>query len=356
MRVLCDQDVTPVRGRTLQSKLRAHGDYQGEETGRYDQATADAVARIRPVLAASGKALDDTLAVRVERVADFAVWRGRLEANPLPAPQLWALYHDLTQAELGQRLTEASSLAAELLARDAGQVSRPGTVLTFSPAALGEDAARCAAVVDNDPAHPLGLNAVDDAEVERIAGLLPSARDLLGRVEPSLLDEIDALGHQLLLGVGARAVFGGAASVFLWGAVVLNPTLVLDRIDLIESLAHETAHALLFGLTLGEDLTTNDPAECFSSPLRADPRPIEGIVHATFVLGRMIFALRSLAGATGVGATERLRIAGKIDRNIALYRAGLGVVEAHARFTPAGAHIFNDCRCAMADLVRGPAS
>ena len=47
VRVLCDQDVTPIRVRTLQSKLRAHGDYQGEESGRYDQATADAVARFQ---------------------------------------------------------------------------------------------------------------------------------------------------------------------------------------------------------------------------------------------------------------------------------------------------------------------
>jgi hypothetical protein len=36
---------------------------------------ADAVARVRPVLAASGKAMDDTVAVRIERVADLAAWR-----------------------------------------------------------------------------------------------------------------------------------------------------------------------------------------------------------------------------------------------------------------------------------------
>ena len=320
---------------------------------------ARTLAMSAAVRLALGRSLEQVLAALREAgtpvSGGFVGWRERLEANPRPPPQLWALYHDLTQAALGQHIAEASSLAAELLARDAAQVSRLGSVLTFSQAALGEDAARCAAVVDNDPAHPLGLCAVEDAEVARIAGLLPSARDLLGRAKPALLDEIDALGHQLLLGVGTRVAFGGAASVFLWGAVVLNPTLVLDRIDLIESLAHETAHALLFGLTLGEDLTTNDPAERFSSPLRADPRPIEGIVHATFVLGRMIFALGGLGRAPGVQATERLRIAEKIDRNVALYRAGLGVVEAHARFTPAGAEILHNCRCSMVELGHGPA-
>ncbi|MEA2688828.1 MAG: hypothetical protein QOD51_1435, partial [Candidatus Eremiobacteraeota bacterium] len=42
-------------------------------------APAAAVARVRPVLAASGKAMDDTLAVRIERVADLAAWRAGIE-------------------------------------------------------------------------------------------------------------------------------------------------------------------------------------------------------------------------------------------------------------------------------------
>jgi GT2 family glycosyltransferase len=40
---------------------------------------AEAVARVRPVLAASGKPMDDTVAVRIERVADLAVWRAAVE-------------------------------------------------------------------------------------------------------------------------------------------------------------------------------------------------------------------------------------------------------------------------------------
>ena len=61
---------------------------------------------------------------------------------------------------------------------------------------------------------------------------------------------------------------------------MLNPTLVADRVDLAEALAYETAHALLFGLVLGADLTLNDPAERYASPLPADPRSIKGLVHA----------------------------------------------------------------------------
>lgn len=47
VKVLCDTDATPERVRHIQSKLHAHGDYQGAESGQYDQATADAVARFQ---------------------------------------------------------------------------------------------------------------------------------------------------------------------------------------------------------------------------------------------------------------------------------------------------------------------
>ena len=44
-----------------------------------DVAPADAVARIRPALAAGGKTLDATVVVRVERVADVGAWRAALD-------------------------------------------------------------------------------------------------------------------------------------------------------------------------------------------------------------------------------------------------------------------------------------
>jgi hypothetical protein len=44
-----------------------------------DVAPADAVARIRPALASSGKPMDETVAVRVERTADLRAWRAALD-------------------------------------------------------------------------------------------------------------------------------------------------------------------------------------------------------------------------------------------------------------------------------------
>lgn len=280
---------------------------------------------------------------------DLQAWGGALERNPRPAPQLWAVYHDLVQAALDERVDDASALIDDLLGRSPSVEGEPGRLRTFSQAHLGADTARCLAVVDNDPAHPLGLTGVSEEDLNRTAGLLTGARALLARADPALLDEIDGLGHLILLGRGGRERFGGAASVFLWGAVVLNPDLSQDRVGLAEALAHETAHALLFGLTLGADLTTNDPEALFSSPLRADPRPMEGIVHATYVLARMCLALQRLRAhaADALSSAEIGRLEQKLVRNLSSYDAGLSVVDRHARFTPAGAEILTRCRTFM---------
>lgn len=276
-------------------------------------------------------------------------WSQALLATRRAPPQLWACYHDLVQAILRGDAEAVTKLASELIARRPGRPGRPGTVLTIVDGDLGAvDAARYRSVIDCDVEQPLGLRPAAPAEVHRIRSLVTEARGLLTETNPALLDEIDTLGHQIVLATNASGGFGGAATVFLWGAVVLNPARVPDRVTLVEGLAHETAHALLFGMTLGADLTTNDPAERYTSPLRRDPRPIEGIVHATYVLARMNYALMVLRGAQGLKDSEQMLIANKLAHNRLSYEAGLGVVLAHARFTSEGEAIFDACRRAMA--------
>src|SRR6185437_8666871 len=81
--------------------------------------------------------------------------------------------------------------------------------------------------------------------------------------------------------------FDGASSFMLWGAIILNADRGDGPIGMAQMLAHESAHNLLFGFSADEALVENGPDELFSSPLRKDPRPMDGIYHATFVTARM---------------------------------------------------------------------
>ncbi len=302
---------------------------------------------IRASLADSCAAvLGEAVRAGVPVAGDRDAWRTRLLAGPAPA-RLWALYHALVQAVLALDEPAVATAADALLAALPAPPPVPGRVVGLGAEWLGRDAALYRAVIDSDPARPLDLQPPPAAEVARLARLTAEARGLMRAACPALADECDRLGHEIVLATNARKSFGGAATVFLWGAVMLNPDRIPDRVTLVEALAHECAHALLFGLTLGADLTTNGPNARYASPLRPDPRPIEGIVHATYVLARMIHALEHLLAGAPLTPDERRGAAEKLARNRRDYAAGLSVVDAHARFTPEGAAIFSACRAAM---------
>ena len=67
--------------------------------------------------------------------------------------------------------------------------------------------------------------------------------------------------------------FGGASSFMLWGSVLLNTEYYDAKLDMMAALLHETAHQLLFGLSLDQPVVENDVEERYASPLRPDPRP-----------------------------------------------------------------------------------
>ena len=66
----------------------------------------------------------------------------------------------------------------------------------------------------------------------------------------------------------------------------------------MRELVHEAAHQLLFGLAVDEPLVLNSINERYGSPLRTDPRPMDGIFHATFVCARMYYAYERLMQKT----------------------------------------------------------
>jgi HEXXH motif-containing protein len=135
-------------------------------------------------------------------------------------------------------------------------------------------------------------------------------------------------------------VIGGASTFSLWGALFLNVDQLHDRLTAAVALAHEVAHSYLLGLTRGRPLVENDDGERYPSPLRRDPRPMDGIAHATYVLARMIYALRSLVGSGRLDARELVEARNQLQQKRAAYDRGLATVRAHARFTPAGAAAF----------------
>jgi HEXXH motif-containing protein len=108
---------------------------------------------------------------------------------------------------------------------------------------------------------------------------------LLELTDAALAAEIRAL---IVLVIGSAPLtpalsFGGVTSLTLWGAVTLNSEIHPTPLEIADRLVHEGAHTLLFGYATDERLVRNPDSERFASPLRPDPRPMDGVFHATFV-------------------------------------------------------------------------
>jgi HEXXH motif-containing protein len=264
-------------------------------------------------------------------------------------PGLFGLYADLVEAVFAERLDEAQALigaiASPRLRHDAGRA-----VLTLTDEDLGPgQAIRYRRLLNDEPHVAVAVAPVDRAACHRAAVSLAEAESLLAAGAPEIAAEIAELVRQTII-VQSRPtaefplVFDGASTFYLWGAVFLNVERLPTRVALAEALVHEVGHCHLFGITLGAPLVENPASERYESPLREDPRPMDGVVHAAYVLARMMYCLDRLIASDVLTPEETDAAMAALHRDRRLFDEGLVIIDRSARFTPTGEAVFNHAR------------
>jgi len=264
----------------------------------------------------------------------------QIERGPV-RPAVFGLYTDLVESVLSNDPVMRDALSQELLDLDpSGQGTR---IVSLTDEDLGAgQAARYARLIDDDPERRYSICPMDSG-FEKAHSRVSSALHLLDQGAPELAQEIRSLVREIVLVTDGKGneqrSFDGASTFYLWGAVLLN---VGDatRLDLAQQIAHEAAHLLLFGLMMGQPLTENDLEERHTSPLRQDPRPMEGVVHAAYVLARMSYALERLLGSGLLALAEQEKARLDLANHRKLFFDTLPVIMRHARFKPRGAAAF----------------
>ncbi len=209
------------------------------------------------------------------------------------APSVFGCYFELVFALKAKRYEEASHLWRRIAAA-AGDTP----TLRVAPLAaetLGEDAARFVRLL-NAGENGAIYGPPDPARWPAFAAGVAEALSLLDETDAALAAEIRAL---VVLVLGSAPLtpelsFGGVTSLTLWGAVALNAEVYRTPLQILDGLVHEAAHTLLFGYASDERLVCNPDSERFASPLRPDPRPMDGVFHATFVCARLYLLYRRL--------------------------------------------------------------
>lgn len=128
-----------------------------------------------------------------------------------------------------------------------------------------------------------------------------SFRDFLEKVEEALhLFQIHApsdyaewrASMRMIVAVGQSAEseisLAGGSSLFLPGVMVVNVEHCDTTANTLATLVHEAAHVRLNSLCSHEPLSLNPPDARYTSPLRSDDRPMEGVIHATFVCATIV--------------------------------------------------------------------
>lgn len=176
---------------------------------------------------------------------------------------------------------------------------------------------------------------------------------IMERAIPELAGEVRAIVREVVCVVGDPAKtmqFDGGSHFQLWGALFLNAEFHPTDQAIVEVVAHESAHSLLFGFCTQEPLVYNDDNELYTSPLREDARPMDGIYHATFVSARMHWAMSRLLEAEALPDASRERTLAAIESDRQNFEAGYRVVANHGRLSETGAGLMAAARAYMDEV------
>jgi HEXXH motif-containing protein len=276
------------------------------------------------------------------RVDELAPLIAHLMNGGNVAPGTFARYYELVEAIETEAFDEATRLWRELAG--AALLFPALEVHELGAPELGEESARYTALLNADSGAEFGLNPPSPEAAASFRTRLEKAFALLDLGLPQLAAEMRAMVRQIIIVAGdpqKKFQLDAASHFQLWGAMFINADRHPDRLDVAEVLAHENAHCVLFGLCTEEPLVRNGDDERYASPLRHDPRPMDGIFHATFVSARMHWTMAALAASDSLSADERRRAEEAAETDAANFRDGYDVVREHAELTDLGRDVLD---------------
>lgn len=258
-------------------------------------------------------------------------------------PSTFALYYQLVLAIEAQAFEKASAIFGQLH-------NAPYMDENFEIVTLGSPSFSACNTLYKDMMNADGeisFEYPEDEVAENFKVRLKQGFALLDATIPELSAEIRAIIRQVVIAGSdpkSEYQFDGGSHYQLWGALFLNGLFHPDEIAVAEVLAHETAHSLLFGFCVDEPLVFNDDNELYASPLRRDPRPMDGIYHATFVSARMHWAMSRMATSDRLTNEQKDQAREAAARDIENFNEGYSVVAEHGRMSNVGIQLMKSAK------------
>jgi HEXXH motif-containing protein len=273
----------------------------------------------------------------------------RIRESSRVAPELYCIYFDLLQAVRQDDLDASAGLLTEMNTRI--EAPLPSSYRRWG--ALPESTARrYFRYLNVDPSTPFNFKALSASEFDHVCRIADDAFAVFERVAPEIAAEIRSLVREIVFVSGApnaSSRFHGATSFFCWGALFLNADDYRSLVKLINGLCHESTHVYLFALSLGDSFVDNPDDEVHPSPLRADPRPLDGTFHATYVSARMHYALSHVIASGVLSERDENEARKALAASCAAFSDGFKTLGDYASLTALGRRVMNSARGYMVE-------
>jgi hypothetical protein len=279
----------------------------------------------------------------------------RLEAGPLAGqgimhPDCFDLRNVLVQLAAQGDLPEEPVIL--------GALDHCAGAVAASRARAEENAALLGGRFDLSPEFPRALGIlrravrtrwperVEDAHLVALRpGALAQVKEalrILRAAWPELLAELESQVTNLLFFDFPGLL--GFSGVAYHGGIYLRVEDLADPVKLAENILHEGSHVRLNTAMASVTYFEADEDGRYASPLREDPRPVFGIFHQMFVLGRMLHFYDRAEARLGIQHRQHPVVRRQ-------FQEAHAAVTAHVRLTEAGRRMAD----AMLDVVGVPA-
>lgn len=268
----------------------------------------------------------------------FAAFLDQFERERHVSPRYFAMYFDILDAIARDDIDSVRASFSAL--SEIGSPSSDFAWRNLSDDDLGSgNGALYKRWADADPESKLHLTSLTPEEFGRISMIAREAVALLDAGAPEISGEIRSLLEEVVFANGdaeEKVTFHGISSFCLWGAIVMNAEGHKTALEVLQTLAHESSHMHLFGVALDSPLVLNSDDELHKSPLRVDPRPMDGVYHAVYVSARMHYAVTRIlaSGVLQPVQAEEAKLAQM--GHVKSFREGLATVRAEGRLTELG--------------------
>lgn len=278
----------------------------------------------------------------------------RLSNGPV-SPQIFAIYYEIVLAIQANDISVAQELIAELFSMP---ISAPLLqIIPLQDPRQSSVSSRYIRFLDSDPTTPIELLPPSQTLADSYGSQIEAALRLIELLTPELYGEIKAVVREIILAVNTGDEnyfqYGGASSFMMWGSLLMNASNEHNLLGLVQSLVHESAHSLLFGMCADGPVLENSGQELHASPLRKDPRPLDGIYHAVFVTARMYYVLSEMMKSGKLGMESRSDIEKQLKEHQERFFDGMETLTEYARLTKLGKAIIRSAEDYMTRAAIG---